>query len=358
MKVNDLLLPLVALVLIAVSCEEKGLYQAPRFPKKENLSFEPFSEDIVKGNLSSFLVKDNSIIISSYHPDGYWVHCYDKKTGIQQGRAIPIGRGPGEGMNLRPAILNSQTETVSFYDFSMHKLLYLSLDELVDNGTSVAKEEELDIPLNRAEQLVPMEGGYLLCNYFIPFTKQEEEGLGRYMFFDATGALDAEFSEWPELAENAMRTIYSLPNVAFSEDVKHWVVATHYGAVMESFAYDKNGITRDWIRYFYPTDMENHFNDARNSESISGFSKWITMSEDKIYAVVDFDNTIKQVTSEAFKKQGKISGTTIAIFDRQKGKPLRLIETGVQLSGLAVDGDVLYSFIEREGKEYLAKLVL
>ena len=170
--------------------------------------------------------------------------------------------------------------------------------------------------------------------------------------------MEAEFSEWPELAENAMRTIYSLPNVAFSEDVKHWVVATHYGAVMESFAYDKNGITRDWIRYFYPTDMENHFNDARNSESISGFSKWITMSEDKIYAVVDFDNTIKQVTSEAFKKQGKISGTTIAIFDRKKGKPLRLIETGVQLSGLAVDGDVLYSFIEREGKEYLAKLVL
>lgn len=358
MKAIDLLLPLVVLVLGTTSCEEKGLYQAPRFPKKENLSFEPFSEDIVKGNLSSFLVKDNSIIISSYHPDGYWVHCYDKKTGVQQGRAIPIGRGPGEGMNLRPAILNSQTETVSFYDFSMHKLLYLSLDELVDNGASVAKEEELDIPLNRAEQLVPMEDGYLLCNYFIPFAKQEEDGLSRYMYFDASGALGSEFTEWPEVAENAMRTIYSLPNVAFSEDVKHWVVATHYGAVMESFAYYKNGITRDWIRYFYPTDMENHFNDARNSESVSGFSKWITISEDKIYAIVDFENTIKQITSEEFKKQGKISGSTIAIFDRRSGKPLRLIETGEQLSGLAVDGKVLYSFIERDGKEYLAKLAL
>lgn len=49
MKAIDLLLPLVVLVLGTTSCEEKGLYQAPRFPKKENLSFESFSGDRMYG---------------------------------------------------------------------------------------------------------------------------------------------------------------------------------------------------------------------------------------------------------------------------------------------------------------------
>lgn len=340
------------------SCKERSLYQAPKFPKTESLCFELLSDDLVLGNIKSMQVFNEVIIVCSASPDGKWLHFYDRTKGEMIASAIPQGRGPGEGLNLHSSYLDMSTGMLYYYDFNLHKLLSIDLKQLGAGSGFVAGEKEPFLPMSRANALIPVpQGGFLLCNYFVSFEKQNEEGLSRYMFFDEAESLDAEFFEWPEIEENALLSLYAFPETAFDSDGVHWVVGTQYGAVLESFSLKNGEIVRDWIRYFYPTDMGSHINDAGNSESVLGFSK-ICMKEGIIYSVVDFDHSLKQILSKEFKQNPETLNSKIAVFSRE-GKPIRLIETGVRVNEIAVDDGCLFAVIEtHDGKECLARMQL
>ncbi|MBR0286996.1 MAG: hypothetical protein IJQ96_08270 [Bacteroidales bacterium] len=357
---KELLLLVLVLSILSIlwSCTGKDVYQAPKFPKTESRSFELLSGDLILGITKSMQVYNGEIIVCSTAPDGNWLHIYDRTNGEMKASAIPQGRGPGEGLNLHSSYLDMSTETLCYYDFNMHKLLSIDLKQTESGGAYVTSELDPCLPMNRANALIPVpQGGFLLCNYFISFEKQNKEGLNRYMYFDAAKSLKAEYVEWPELEENALLSLYAYPETAFDSDGMHWVVGTQYGAILESFSLKNGEIVRDWIRYFYPTDMGAHMNDAGNSESVLGFSK-ICVKEGIIYSVVDFDHSLKQIISKEFKQNPETLNSKIAVFS-QEGKPIRLIETGVRVNEIAVDDGCLFAVIETsDGKECLAKMQL
>lgn len=348
---------IIGIIVCVVSCSEKGLYQTPRFSKTDNQSFELIAEDLALGNTKALFVYKDALIVCSYVPNGRWLHAYDANNGTLLATAIPQGRGPGEGLSLHAPYLNADKGLLSFYDFYLHKLLTIDLDVFLANGESTPVELTPYIPMSRANSVIPSGNGYLLSNYFTSFDREMEEGLNRFMFFDKDENLVSEYSIWPEIEEVALMSLYSMPPMGVASDAAHWVVGTKEGAILESFSLNGKKIQRDWIRYFYPTDMQDHLNDGANSESVLGFDR-ICFANDLIYTAIDFHHTLKQVVSKEFKNHPEPLNSEIAVFNLE-GKPVRLIKTGVRINEITTNGETLYAVIENaEGSDCLARMKL
>lgn len=349
---------IIGMFLFIVSCSEKGPYQPPKFPETDSRGFEVIAEDLALGNTTSLFAYKNALIVCSYVPNGAWLRAYDANSGTLIATAIQQGRGPGEGLSLHAPYLDKEQGLLSFYDFYLQKILVVHLDELLTNVEGSSIELKPYIPMDRASAVIPAAGGgFLLCNYFTSYDIEAEEGLSRFMYFDEDENLVSEYSVWPEIGEVALMSLYAMPTMGISGDGKHWVVGTRDGAILEAFSFDRDKIQQDWIRYYYPTDMEEHLNDEGNSESVLGFGR-ICLTDDYIYSTVDFSHTVKQIVSKEFKNQPEALFSEVAVFSR-KGKPVRLIKCGVRINEIAVDRGILYAIIENaKGEDCLARMKL
>lgn len=345
------LLPCVMSFCLSCSSHQGVKYLEPLFPKESIVQFELLSGDLSLGKTEDIMVYKDFIVVLSYHPDGNMVHCYNKDNGQLRMKSVFYGRGPGEIMGCKTSLFDSEKGAITIYDFVQHKLVGLSLDEIISKEDVQAYEEEINIPQDNAWGLLRLHNGnYILANTFNSF----QEDAQRFIVFDRDGNPQSDYSVWPEVDKLAALSIYAAPEIAISGDGSQWVIGSSYGAILEQFSYEKQEIKREWIKYYYPTDMEKHLNDGCNSQSVLGFGD-LFFAANAIYAVVDFDHKMSDLCDPEYND---LHHTQVAVFS-DKGTPIRRIQTDCEIKRIFVQENALYAVVKtKEGNTCLGKIIL
>lgn len=330
---------LIILLFIA-GCGNESDFRPASFPKTGAASVRIIGDPIEAGLPLDLCVEGKSICVLAFTPD-YWLHLYDRETGELISQALPVGRGPGDAIDVRSMDYDRNNGLLYVHDPNLRKSVRYRFDG--DRG-AVFFVDEVHHPEDgviRNYHLLP-DGCYLFEGYL------SGEDTDTRFFLTESGVLTDQYRDYPGINEEDDKYAFLLSEGKSDPATGRFVFGTLYGAVLECFDLNEGTFKRIGLRLLDPPriDMSN-----RNFELAKG-TKWgfstFCLSRDGI-----FTNYLDNMDARIF--------TAISVFSWE-GKEKARYETGNNILRMAIDPldeNALYGIVSSKEQEFsLARITL
>lgn len=229
-----------ALVFCVVGCGSNSLMRPVSFEEEREANVRQIGGSLEIGRPVDICKEGEFLFVLAYTPD-CWLHSYNKNTGEKVSESIKVGRGPGEGVNLRSMDYFEDEDNLFVFDKELCKTLVYHLDG--KTGEAIFKQE-IQHPLNGIiNNCHHFEAGKCLYEGYL----QGGDKNIRFTLSDGIEAIDT-YSNYPEVDRECDMIAYQLASVKGFPEKGMVVSTTLYGAVLECFRIADDKIEQTAVR--------------------------------------------------------------------------------------------------------------
>ncbi len=366
MKICRILLVFLA-ILGFNSCNssrDAATYSLPEFRQVREAEFEIISELPGMGAVDDICVYGNYVVLACYRfSDETYIHILDKSSGRLLMNAFHRGRGPNEILWSHNGYMDSENGTIGFFDIQQDKLVYCSIDSLVQKGPSSVKSSPYDIPDDAMFILPRTDDDEIVFNSPRYVNVDSDLLAPRVILRNKSGEVLATDNTYPAIGDPAVRDICNREaRVAISPDGSKMAVGLAYASVLELYSLSDDSIKSEVINYYIKPDFETNggLYPAFSDNTYQGVTDMFP-TDDLLYTSYDGEVNLKKNSALSVSERALLS-RNIAIFN-WKGKALEKIITDYSIMRLCVseekDGTYIYALLHDTARNpYLGKLKL
>lgn len=269
------------------------IYAPPVFSRQSEARIQVLNDSVeLFGSSCMVPYKEHLIVVS--RRDGNWLQIFDKRTGQHQGSFLPVGKGPGEAVQVTSVDVYPATGILTLIDKSTRKIFDFQLDSVVLNRKRTPEKE----CLLSDPDIVPADIFHTAKGKLIRRTGSDTKRLATI----ENGQCTAEYNRYPASEDSlTLQKSYADASKTVSPDGTKVAFGLKYGCILEILDLT-NGIHPKAVRYFYKPEMApGPGNIAPCDQTVFGFAD-LYATNDRIYG-----------TYRGTKEMDAIQG--IAVFD-------------------------------------------
>lgn len=267
---------LLVLLLILTSCANNTTFHPAVFPKSGHAEIEVIGDAMVINLPLDIYVEGNNICVLAYTPK-FWLHIYNRQTGELISEAVPVGRGPGEAINVRSMDYDRDAQLLCIHSPNLNKSVYYRIDGDIGKAIFVDEVQHPQEAIIRDCHL--LSGNRFLYEGYLP----GEDRFTRFFLYE-DGKMIANYIEFPGVEKEEDKYSFMMSRAKSDPRTGKFVSGTLYGAVLECFDLSDDTFDRIGLRLIDPpgVDMSGGGIDIKKG-SKWGFSNFC-LTEDRIYA--------------------------------------------------------------------------
>ena len=238
----------IAGLFFVISCDSNTITRPVSFEEEREANVSQIGVPIEVGMPVDFC-KEGDFLFVLAHTHDCWLHSYNKETGEKVSESIKVGRGPGEGINLKSLDYFEDEQELFIFDQELCKTLIYHLD---GNTGQATFQKEIQHPLNGIiNNCHHLRDGSYLYEGYLPGGDINV----RFTLSDGMKSIDT-YSDYPNVNNEYEMRAYKLSSTKGYPKNNMVVSATFFGAVLECFQALDNHIAQTAVRIIDKPDID------------------------------------------------------------------------------------------------------
>lgn len=331
---------LVVALLLLASCKGETKFSPASFPRFGKAEVRLIGEAMETNLPLDLCVDENSICVLAHTPT-YWLHIYDRETGQLLSESLPVGRGPGEAVNVMSMDYNREKQVLYVHSPNLHKSVLYRFD---GSSGKMIFEGEIQHPQEGViRHYHLLSDGRFLYEGYMP----DDDRFTRFFMYE-DGVKTTQYQDYPGIEREEDKYCFLMSNGKSDPESGKFVFGTLYGAVLECFDLSDGVFNRTGLRLLDPPRIDM----SAGRMEIKKGTKW---------GFSTFCPTSKCIYSNYIGSDNENDFSAVSVFGWD-GKEKACFETGHNILRMSIDPDrrdSLYVIISSEEQKFsLARVQL